>query len=171
MIRVTDKHVFFWNGWPSNWHHSIFTAEYEGKEYEFHNSEQYFMFVKAKTFGDEEIAERIINEGKDPKVAKALGREVKNYNDKVWNEKRYEVMLEANYLKYTKCPKLQEALLGERYKGKGFVEGSPYDRIWGIGIHKDAASDDESTWKGQNLLGKVLDEVRDRIIAENAESE
>ena len=80
-------------------------------------------------------------------------------------------MLEANYLKYTKCPKLQEDLLGEIYKGKGFVEGSPYDRIWGIGIHKDAASDDESTWKGQNLLGKVLDEVRDRIIAENAESE
>ena len=34
MIRVTDKHVFFWSGWPSNWHPSIFTAEYEGKEYE-----------------------------------------------------------------------------------------------------------------------------------------
>jgi predicted NAD-dependent protein-ADP-ribosyltransferase YbiA (DUF1768 family) len=25
---------------------------------------------------------------------------------------------------------------------------------------------DESTWKGQNLLGKVLDEVREMIIAE-----
>ena len=59
MIRVTDKHVFFWSGWPSNWYPSIFTAEYEGKEYEFHNAEQYFMFVKAKTFGDDEIAERI----------------------------------------------------------------------------------------------------------------
>ena len=80
-------------------------------------------------------------------------------------------MLEANYLKYTKCPKLQEALLEEIYKGKGFCESSPFDRIWGAGIHTNDITDDESTWKGQNLLGKVLDEVRDRIIAENAESE
>lgn len=170
MIRVTDKHVFFWSGWPSNWHPSIFTAEYEGKEHEFHNAEQYFMFVKAKTFGDDEIAERIIKDGKDPKVAKALGREVKNYDDKVWNEKRYQVMLDANYLKYTKCPKLQEALLGERYMGKSFVEASPVDCIYGVGLHQNnQLIDDEKNWRGQNLLGKVLDEVRERIIAENAE--
>lgn len=171
MIRVTDKHVFFWSGWPSNWYPSIFTADYEGKEYEFHNTEQYFMFVKAKTFGDEEIALKILLEGKDPKQAKTLGREVRNYDDKVWDEMRYQVMLEANYLKYTKCPKLQEALLGERYMGKSFVEASPIDRIWGIGLHQnDPLVDDEKNWRGQNLLGKVLDEVRDRIIAENAEN-
>lgn len=167
MIKVTDKHIFFWSGWPSNWYPSIFTAEYEGKEYEFHNTEQYFMFVKAKTFGDDEIAERIINEGKDPKVAKALGREVKNYDDKVWNEIRYQVMLDANYFKFTKCPKLQETLLDEIYMGKKFVEASPVDRIWGVGLHQnDPLIDDEKNWKGQNLLGKVLDETREKILKE-----
>lgn len=167
MIRVTDSHVFFWSGWPSNWYPSIFKAEYEGKEYEFHNSEQYFMFVKAKTFGDEEIAKRIITEGKDPKVAKTLGREVKNYDDKVWNEKRYQVMVDACYLKFTKCSKLQEALLGERYVGKKFCEASPYDCIWGLGLHQnDPLVDDEKNWRGLNLLGKALDEVRERIIKE-----
>jgi ribA/ribD-fused uncharacterized protein len=166
MIKVTDKHVFFWNGWPSNWYPSIFEAEYEGKTYKFYNTEQYFMFVKAKTFGDEETADRILKEGIDPKIAKGLGRMVKNYDNNVWSEKRYQVMVNANYLKFTKCPRLQEALLGEKYKGKGFVEASPYDRIWGIGIRKEDASDDESTWKGQNLLGKVLNEVRERILKE-----
>lgn len=79
-------------------------------------------------------------------------------------------MLEANYLKYTKCPKLQEALLGERYKGKGFCEASPYDRIWGLGLHQnDPLVDDEKNWRGLNLLGKALDEVRERIIKEKQE--
>ena len=166
MIRVTDKHVFFWSGWPSNWYPSIFNAEYEGKEYTFHNAEQYFMFVKAKTFGDDVIAERIIREGEDPKIAKNLGRKVKNYNDKIWDEKRFQTMFDACYLKFTKCPKLREALLGKRYEGKGFVEGSPYDKIWGIGVHYSKASDDETEWEGQNLLGKVLDAVREKIKAE-----
>lgn len=166
MIRVTDKHVFFWSGWPSNWYPSIFNAEYEGKEYTFHNAEQYFMFVKAKTFGDDIIAEKIIEEGEDPKVAKKLGRKVNNYNDKIWGEKRFQVMFDACYLKFTKCPKLSEALLGKRYEGKGFVEGSPYDTIWGIGVHYSKASDDESEWEGQNLLGKVLDAVREKIKTE-----
>ena len=128
------------------------------------------MFVKAKTFGDEEIAERIIKDGKDPKQAKTLGRKVKNYDDKVWDKKRYQVMVDANYLKYTKCPKLQEALLGERYKGKGFVEASPYDRIYGVGLRQnDPLIDDEKNWRGKNLLGKVLNEVRERILKEKEE--
>ena len=166
MIRVTDKHVFFWSGWPSNWYPSIFQAEYEGEEHTFYTAEQYFMFVKAKTFKDEKTAKEIIENGKDPKVAKNLGRKVSNYDNTIWNEKRYQVMFDACYLKCTRCPKLQEALLGERYKGKGFVESSPVDKIWGIGIHTWDASDDESTWKGQNLLGKVLNDVREKILNE-----
>lgn len=167
MLRVTDKHVFFWSGFPSNWYPSEFTAKYEGKEYKFHNTEQYFMFVKAKTFGDEEIAMRILLEGEDPKQAKTLGRMVRNYDDKVWEGKRYQVMLDANYLKYTDSEELQAMLLDEKYKGKEFVEASPIDRIWGIGLHQnDPLVDDESNWRGQNLLGKVLNEVRARIIAE-----
>ena len=164
MIRVTDKHVFFWSGWPSNWYPSIFTAEYEGKEYEFHNAEQYFMFVKAKTFGDDEIAERIINEGKDPKVAKALGREVKNYDDKKWNEIRYQIMVNANYYKYSQSEELKELLLNPEFDSKHFVEASKYDTIWGIGLTEDnPLVDDEKNWLGTNLLGKALDEVREKL--------
>ncbi len=35
------------------------------------------------------------------------------------------------------------------------------------GFHFEEAFDDESTWKGTNLLGKALDEVRERLIKEN----
>lgn len=164
-MKVTDKHVFFWGEWPSNWYPCVFNAEYEGKEYTFYNSEQYFMFVKAKTFGDEEIALKILLEGKNPKKAKQYGRMVKNYDDEKWNEIRYQVMVDANMAKYSQNDELKELLLNPELEGKHYVESSPVDRIWGVGLSEnDPLIDDESNWNGQNLLGKALDEVRDKLM-------
>jgi ribA/ribD-fused uncharacterized protein len=163
-MKVTDKHVFFWGEWPSNWYPCVFTAEYEGKEYTFYNSEQYFMFVKAKTFGDEENALKILLEGKNPKKAKTYGRMVKNYDDEKWNEIRYKVMVYANMAKYSHNDELKNLLLSDEFNGKGFVEASPIDGVWGIKCSEEDALDDESNWNGQNLLGKALDEVRDNLM-------
>ena len=163
-MKVTDKHVFFWGEWPSNWYPCVFNAEYEGKEYTFYNSEQYFMFVKAKTFGDEENALKILLEGKNPKKAKTYGRMVKNYDDEKWNEIRYQVMVDANMAKYSQNDELKNLLLSDEFNGKGFVEASPIDGVWGIKCSEEDALDDESNWNGQNLLGKALDEVRDKLM-------
>lgn len=160
-MRVTDKHVYFWGEFLSNWYPARFTEAREGKTLEFFNSEQYFMYEKARAFGDEEIAMRILFEGKNPKQAKSLGRKVKGYNDEVWNKMRYKVMLRANLLKYLQNKDIEKLLLNEEFDGKNFVEASPIDCIWGIGCDEATALDDESNWNGQNLLGKVLDEVRD----------
>ena len=79
-MRVTEKCVYFWGDFPSNWYPARFTVDRDGKELEFFNSEQYFMYEKAVVFGDEETAMKILFEGKDPKRAKTLGRQVKNYD-------------------------------------------------------------------------------------------
>lgn len=162
-MRVTDKHIYFWGDFPSNWYPSPFEIERDGKKLVFHNAEQYFMYEKAMAFGDEEIAMRILFEGVDPKVAKTLGRKVKNYDDKVWSKMRYQAMLYANMQKYLQNKDLQKQLLKDEYKDKGFVEASPIDGIWGIKCSEEDAKDDESNWNGLNLLGKVLDEVRAAI--------
>lgn len=46
------------------------------------------------------------------------------------------------------------------------VEASPVDKIWGIGM-KDSQPDvqNPALWKGQNLLGFALMEVRDLLQA------
>lgn len=45
-----------------------------------------------------------------------------------------------------------------------FAEASSYDKIWGIGLHEDDKDVlDESKWRGQNLLGKILTEIRDEM--------
>lgn len=47
---------------------------------------------------------------------------------------------------------------------KIIVEANEYDRIWGIGLHwSDDKCLDEKNWKGMNLLGKALMEVRGRL--------
>ena len=47
------------------------------------------------------------------------------------------------------------------------MEASPVDPVWGIGLSQD---DTEATnphlWKGDNLLGFALMEVRDRLRME-----
>ena len=163
-MKVTDKYVYFWGEWPSNWYRCHFTIEDNGKTLHFFNSEQYFMYIKAITFGDTEVAEEILVKGKNPKVAKALGRKVKNYDDKVWNEKRYQVMVDANMLKYSQNEDLKKLLLNKTFEGKNFCEASPLDTIWGLGVGESEALDDQSNWKGQNLLGKALDEVREKLL-------
>lgn len=160
---LSDNHVFFWKSSFSNWYRSIFEAEVEGEMLTFYNSEQYFMYIKALTFKDYDTAKKILRHGSNPKIAKDLGREVKNYDDAVWNEKRYGVMLDANMLKYSQNEELKNLLLSPKFEGKHFVEASPVDRIWGIGCGEREALDDGSNWNGQNLLGKVLDEVREKL--------
>jgi ribA/ribD-fused uncharacterized protein len=103
--------------------------------------------------------------GKNPKTAKALGRKVKNYDDKVWDEKRYQVMVDANMLKYSQNEDLKRMLLNKEFDGKKFCEASPKDRIWGVGLSEnDPLIDDEKNWLGTNLLGKALDKVRERLL-------
>lgn len=48
---------------------------------------------------------------------------------------------------------------------KVLVEASPQDKIWGIGLEaNNPLAWDCKTWKGQNLLGKALTNVRDELM-------
>jgi hypothetical protein len=74
-------------------------------------------------------------------------------------------MYEVNFCKYTQDKKLQKKLLDSKFDGKTFVEASPTDCIWGIGLgENDPNIDDETNWKGRNLLGKAITEVRETIL-------
>jgi ribA/ribD-fused uncharacterized protein len=126
------------------------------------------MYRKAMLFGDWDIADQILATD-NPAKHKDLGRLVKNYDDDIWAEVRFDIMVEGLYEKFNQNPELKRALLETR--GTELVETNPNDRIWGIGL---AASDPraqlEETWLGQNLLGKVLDEVRGKLLNDETSS-
>ena len=164
--RVTDKYVFFYGSFLSNFARCKFTWEYMGHIHEFFCTEQAFMWAKAKFFGDVETAKKILEVIGDPMECKKLGRLVQNYDDEKWSEVRYEVMRDVNFARFNQCLYHHNKFLNPEFDGKTFVEASPIDGIWGIkmGI-KDKGVLDERNWKGQNLLGKALTEVRSKLVA------
>ena len=93
---------------------------------------------------------------------KGLGRKVKNFDENIWNEVKYHIVLTGNYYKFSQNKQLRQVLLstGESI----LVEASPLDMIWGIGI--DANNENAyhpEKWNGSNLLGFALTEVREEI--------
>ncbi|WP_427910030.1 NADAR family protein [Shewanella algae] len=98
----------------------------------------------------------------NPGAAKAIGREVVGFNQEVWDERRFEIVLNANLAKFAQHTELKSFLLntGNRI----LVEASPVDKVWGIGLAQDhPESEIPRRWKGLNLLGFALMEVRDRL--------
>lgn len=157
---VYDNHVAFWGSEFSNFHKCKFT--YLGIE--FKSSEQAFMYEKALYFKDKETADLILKV-ETPKEAKALGRQVKGFNSEQWSEVCEDIMYNVVLAKFCQNEYLARLITRRDLLDKTFVEGSPIDCVWGCGIQwNDPKIDDESNWKGKNLLGKVLGRVRDYMI-------
>jgi ribA/ribD-fused uncharacterized protein len=148
-------------GFLSQWYPSSFSEE-TGVRTKYSNAEQYMMAKKALQFGDMEIHQLIMSTS-EPGAIQKLGKRVRGFNEEVWDDKKFEIVLQGNMLKFTQNKELAQKLL--ETGDTTLAESSPSDRIWGIGITtSDAVHGKE--WKGQNLLGKALTEVRRRVSQE-----
>jgi len=174
-MKVTDNKVFFWASPLGNWSRvkdgilvpsELSLSGEKGSEFRLPTSEHVFMFLKARFFRDIETAKKIM-EVSDPREAKKLGREVKGFDEKSWEGYREIAMMTALRLRYKADLKFREFLHQSRFDGKNFVEANPYDKIWSCGYLEDDPRCDmpENTWPGLNLLGKLLDRLRDETAA------
>lgn len=148
-------------GCLSQWWPAAFTVD--GLAYP--SAEHFMMAGKALLFGDAETAARI-REAPHPAAAKALGRQVRGFREERWAEHRFALVVTGNLAKFGQHRDLREFLLGTG--DQVLVEASPRDRIWGIGL---AAADERALspgrWRGLNLLGFALMEVRHRLRAQD----
>lgn len=136
-------------------------AEFYGTGARYFCMEQYMMAAKAELFGDTKVHQQIL-ESNSPKQIKALGRKVQGFEQAIWDKFKYSIVLNGNYLKFSQNPELQSFLLstGEKI----LVEASPFDAIWGIHLSSTAPeAKNPLLWRGQNLLGFALMEVRDEL--------
>ena len=121
----------------------------------------WMMAAKARLFGDDEALDRIIL-APDPKSAKAIGREVRGFDDKVWKANCRQIVTEGNVHKFSQNEELKAFLLSTG--DAVLVEAAPRDQIWGIGLGQDnPKARDPKQWRGQNLLGFALMDVREKI--------
>ncbi|HAF36043.1 MULTISPECIES: NADAR family protein [Sphingobacterium] len=160
------KFLFFWGHTAkqnqevgkfvfSQWYESPFTVD----NITYRTAEHWMMAQKALLFDDKKNFEKIINCIK-PGEAKELGRQVVGYDDQIWNERKFEIVKNGNIHKFNQHWALAEYLL--KTENRVLVEASPVDAIWGIGLAQDDVDiENIYCWRGQNLLGFALMEVRD----------
>ncbi len=163
-------YLFFWGHTPradgrigkevfSQWWVAPF--EMEGRRYA--TAEHWMMAEKARLFGDDVALEKILAAG-SPAQAKKLGRTVKGFNEQVWKEKRFQIVVAGNLVKFSQHEALKNFLISTG--SKVLVEASPVDRIWGIGMAADdPKAENPEVWRGLNLLGFALMVVRERLLA------
>lgn len=124
-------------------------------------AEHWMMAGKAKLFGDE-AALKVILSANTPAAAKKEGRLIKNFVSDVWDKFKFDLVVAGNYHKFSQHGKMKELLLAT--EDKVLVDASPSDRVWGIGLGgNDPAASIPAKWKGENLLGFALMEVREKL--------
>lgn len=129
----------------------------------FNCCEQWMMACKALLMDDVESFKFIMNEP-HPAEQKARGRQILNWDEDLYKKYRLLIVKNGNYEKFTYNKELQEWMIQNFHPHTVFVEASPQDKVWGIGL---TASDPDakhiSRWKGLNLLGEALQYTRKKI--------
>jgi len=127
----------------------------------FATAEHYMMWRKARLFGDEEVAAQVLT-ARHPKQAKDFGRRVRGFEEEAWVAHRSEIVVDGNAAKFAQHPELGRYLAGTGERV--LVEASPVDRVWGIGLAvDDPRAEKPRAWRGRNLLGFALADVRAQL--------
>lgn len=157
----TDTHVFFLSGPFSQWHASTFqrSLEPDGPLVTFNRAEQWMMASKAMLFGDLDALEQIMASN-DPSRQKELGKRVKPFEQAKWDARAFEIVVGGNISKFYQNPPLRDYLIAT--DSKILVEGNKHDTVWAVGLSwDDPLIFDPANWRGKNLLGQALMQVRD----------
>lgn len=193
MTEVGDYIFFYGTDWPSNftpakikakdmmYHASLFDEpiETDGLRVRmpqcitYNDSETYYQSWKAYVMGDEKNYYRIAA-ASTPADAKKLSWNV-NLNKELWDKCKDVIMYDVLRQKFTQNPDLMKLLLDEKYDNKIFIEASPTDLYWGIGFSETMVKnfidrngfnpmDDPRIKKGKNMLGKLLNDLRNSLI-------
>jgi ribA/ribD-fused uncharacterized protein len=143
-----------------------FERKFQVDSITFPSLEHYFEWTKAKTFGDGDMATKILKTA-SPKSVKALGKKVKGVNEEEWSAKQDEIMRIGVRAKITQHPDIRAKLLETGDRPIGLADAR--DKYWGIGtsLDKDKAKD-PSKWPGKNVLGKILMDLRKELSASSA---
>ena len=163
--------VYFWKPRPKTkrvideacccqWWFSNFT--FRGMRHA--TAEHAMMYTKAKMFDDQQAMDAI-REERQPHAVKAIGRQVLGFDGAKWDAESYELVRDINLEKYRQDKRLLD-WLKTLPKNTVFVEASPFDRIWGIGLADDGTTDlsNIANWQGMNKLGFAITEVFQELV-------
>lgn len=167
-------------------------AKFEYKGITFSSAGQFLLYSKAKLFGDERTAQKVMNFNDNELIQdflngkitaqkittdrlktklwdeyhhkmKDVAHEVVNYNDSIWKIKLPSIIGVGIREKYTQNKDLEAHLIS--CKNKKMVFATPTDTVLGVGLNKEEIlRTDPSKWPGENILGNTLTTFRDNYL-------
>jgi ribA/ribD-fused uncharacterized protein len=130
----------------------------------------WMMVQKAKLFDDGEAVSSLLGL-KDDNAIKSRGRQIVGFDQRRWDDNKYNIVVLGNLHKFSQHQSLRSYISGTR--PLVLTEANPDDGVWGIGLRQNVpAATNPHHWRGLNLLGFALMEVRDMLdgIVEAASS-
>jgi ribA/ribD-fused uncharacterized protein len=129
--------------------------------------EQWMMYLKSLIFAKNEhrninliIGKKILSTN-NLGVIKKLGKNIKGFNQDIWDKYKFKILVNGNYLEFTQNKEMKKILLNTN--NREIVDASSIDNIWDTGLSEnDAINTPKSKW-GENLLGKAIMEVRQHL--------
>lgn len=142
------KKIFFYSPaeeWGEFSNFAMLPITLKGKRWP--SSEHYFQAQKFEDPKDRDA----VRLAKTPKEAARLGRDRRRKIRRDWESVKVSVMREAVEAKFQQHAKARQKLLSTN--GSALVERTENDRFWGDG----------GDGRGQNMLGRILMEIRDKL--------
>ena len=140
----------------------VVEIEFNGTMY---NSAQQALYAEiAKGFNDQENLNRIMLADTPDAIDYSLENVPgdADVNEPRWNDLTKQFIYDINIAKYNQYPELAERLLQTKTAMLGAY--IPDDNLIGIGISLDnVLSKNPVNWTGQNILGKALMDIREKI--------
>lgn len=127
--------------------------------------EQYIISEKCLLFGDNEAA-KLVMEETEPREMKNAAEFIQNYDHRIWMQNCYDIVLEGVRAKFQANEKAKSCLIETN---RLIIGEATKNSKWGIGKHiSEDYVLDFSTWKGENMTGKILMQVREELHAMQA---
>lgn len=128
------------------------------EEIEFNSIKQYVVFSKAMIMLDFDLAKTCTKVTGIQDLNK-LEKRITNFNNKFWDFFKWRIVYMGNKFKFSQNSFLEKKLFST--KGTTLVFTSLEDKLWGIGLQEnDKRALKCNLWRGQNLLGEILTELR-----------
>ena len=155
--KVTKDQYYFWGG--SNPLSNFHKCDFQENDVSFTSVEQYFVYKKAHHFSDEVAKQKVLTLQDPVQIKRTM---IKGYDKAQWAPMSERVMEQGLSLKFHQDEGMKKALLATEHRE--LIEASPYDSMWGIGIGLHSESLTDKTKWGSNRLGKLLMEIRERLV-------
>lgn len=123
---------------------------------------QYMSAKKCVLFDDVISLTQVKMASVGPASIEITGKNVKYFNKGIWDAAKYEIAYNANYAKFSQNEELKSYLLST---GDCILaETDTGEEEWGIGLESSSSdATDVNKWRGKNLSGQILMQIRDRL--------